>query len=54
MDNHCAMCGEYLADASRIICEKCEKGDRRPLTIDFFTDLAEVMKKHGVKRITPA
>jgi len=54
MDNHCAMCGDYLADTSRIICEKCEKGDRRPLTIDFFTDLAEVMKKHGVKRITPA
>lgn len=25
MDSHCAICGEYLADTSRMICEKCEK-----------------------------
>ena len=24
MDNHCAVCGEYLADTSRIVCERCE------------------------------
>ena len=25
MDNHCVVCGEYLADTSRMVCEKCEK-----------------------------
>lgn len=25
MDNHCAMCGSYLADTGRMVCEKCEK-----------------------------
>ena len=24
MDNHCVICGEYLADTGRMICEKCE------------------------------
>lgn len=27
MDNHCVMCGAYLADTSRMVCEKCEKGE---------------------------
>ena len=25
MDNHCAICGDYLADTSRMVCPKCEK-----------------------------
>ena len=25
MDNHCVMCGAYLADTGRMVCEKCEK-----------------------------
>ena len=25
MDNHCVMCGAYLADTSRMVCPKCEK-----------------------------
>lgn len=25
MDSHCVMCGAYLADTSRMVCEKCEK-----------------------------
>ena len=25
MDNHCVMCGSYLADTGRMVCEKCEK-----------------------------
>ena len=24
MDNHCVICGAYLADTGRMICEKCE------------------------------
>lgn len=31
MDSHCVMCGEYLADASRMICEKCEKTKKTEL-----------------------
>lgn len=31
MDNHCAICGEYLADTSRMICEKCEKPKKAEL-----------------------
>ena len=27
MDNHCCICGAYLADTGRMICEKCEKGE---------------------------
>ena len=27
MDSHCVMCGSYLADASRMVCEKCERGE---------------------------
>lgn len=37
MDNHCAMCGEYLADASRIICEKCEKGETKNAHARFYS-----------------
>ena len=29
MDNHCCICGAYLADTSRMICPNCEKP--RPL-----------------------
>ena len=25
MDSHCVMCGAYLADTGRMVCEKCEK-----------------------------
>lgn len=25
MDNHCCICGAYLADTSRMICPNCEK-----------------------------
>ncbi len=25
MDNHCCMCGAYLADTGRMVCPKCEK-----------------------------
>jgi hypothetical protein len=25
MDNHCCICGAYLADTSRMICSNCEK-----------------------------
>ena len=25
MDNHCCICGAYLTDTGRMICEKCEK-----------------------------
>ena len=25
MDNHCCMCGVYLADTGRMICPECEK-----------------------------
>ena len=28
MDNHCVMCGAYLADTGRMVCEKCEKGEQ--------------------------
>lgn len=28
MDNHCVMCGAYLADTGRMVCEKCEKGEK--------------------------
>ncbi|MBQ7767572.1 MAG: hypothetical protein IJ403_01665 [Oscillospiraceae bacterium] len=24
MDNHCCICGAYLTDTGRMICEKCE------------------------------
>ena len=24
MDNHCCICGAYLTDTVRMICEKCE------------------------------
>ena len=24
MDNHCCICGTYLADTGRMICPKCE------------------------------
>ena len=25
MDSHCCVCGAYLAETGRMICEKCEK-----------------------------
>ena len=25
MDNHCVICGAYLADTGRMVCHKCEK-----------------------------
>lgn len=25
MDNHCCLCGAYLADTGRMVCPKCEK-----------------------------
>ena len=25
MDNHCVMCGAYLADTGRMVCPECEK-----------------------------
>ena len=25
MDNHCAICGAYLADTGRMVCPNCEK-----------------------------
>ena len=25
MDNHCAICGSYLADTGRMVCPECEK-----------------------------
>ena len=33
MDNHCCICGAYLTDTGRMICEKCEnlrKTDVKP------------------------
>lgn len=31
MDNHCVVCGAYLADTGRMICEKCEKPKKAKL-----------------------
>lgn len=31
MDNHCAICGAYLADTGRMVCEKCEKPKKAEL-----------------------
>ena len=28
MDNHCAICGRYLADTGRMVCPKCEKPEK--------------------------
>ena len=25
MDNHCCICGTYLADTGRMVCHNCEK-----------------------------
>jgi hypothetical protein len=32
MDNHCCLCGAYLADTSRMICYECEKPKKLELT----------------------
>ena len=31
MDNHCCICGAYLTDTGRMICEKCEKPKKAEL-----------------------
>ena len=31
MDSHCAICGTYLADTGRMVCEKCEKPKKEVL-----------------------
>lgn len=29
MDSHCVICGSYLADTGRMVCEKCEKPQKK-------------------------
>lgn len=45
MDSHCVMCGEYLADTSRMVCEKCE----RPKKIELTNEQAVEMLKNPTK-----
>lgn len=45
MDSHCVMCGSYLADTSRMVCEKCEK----PNLYNEILELYEYCNKIGVQ-----
>lgn len=53
MDNHCVVCGAYLADTGRMICEKCEKPNKAKLKpCPFCGGEAELyrMKRDSRKR----
>ena len=50
MDNHCVMCGAYLADTGRMVCEKCEKPkEGEGLTLGRLGNamLVEAEQTHG-------
>ena len=47
MDNHCAICGSYLADTGRMVCEKCEKPKKAE---DCFEEVTKI-KTHFAKII---
>lgn len=46
MDSHCVMCGEYLADASRMVCEKCEKPSKLELTNEQAIEMLKNPQKY--------
>ena len=48
MDNHCVVCGAYLADTGRMVCEKCEKPKKAKRKTCGDCIHADVCKKiHG-------
>lgn len=42
MDNHCVMCGAYLADTGRMVCEKCEKPKKELKPCPFCGEKATI------------
>ena len=58
MDNHCVVCGAYLADTGRMVCEKCEateakadQGKVRPTLVPASLVLAVAkVREYGCKK----
>ena len=51
MDNHCVMCGSYLADTGRMVCEKCEKPKTELKPCPLIEELKftrEFIHEHGL------
>ena len=46
MDSHCVSCGDYLADTSRMICEKCEKPSKLELTNEQAIEMLKNPQKY--------
>ena len=50
MDNHCVICGAYLADTSRMVCPECEKDTQAVMTKD--RKMGKGVKFERIRRIT--
>ena len=50
MDNHCVICGAYLADTGRMICPECEKDTQAVMTKD--RKMGKGVKFQRIRRIT--
>lgn len=46
MDNHCCICGAYLADTGRMVCPRCDIGAKPILSAENAIEILKNPKKY--------